>query len=303
MKTWRFFVTIVVNLIIITLISAYNTMFHLNDLWPDGLVWLLLASTVLSLFFKPKMWPALLSLTAVAALYFSRISPLALGVVVIGLAVAKLSQRQTGAYKAICHGFVIIWAVAFVLHLVPGFNNLLVLDKALTGTNSIPFTMYLNLDKPLIVFGLLLLVPSMLKQTTVISRPQLTILAVLFVALPFLAWSTGIVQPEASLPVWTWVFIINNLLFTCVAEEALFRGYIQQRLIQRFNPIVGIIVASILFGLAHFAGGILFIAIATLAGLLYGLTYYWTGRLAFAVVTHFAFNLVHLLFFTYPMAN
>ncbi|MGR5062883.1 CPBP family intramembrane glutamic endopeptidase [Photobacterium sp. DNB22_13_2] len=249
------------------------------------------------------MWPALLCLTAVAALFFSRISPLALGVVLIGHVVAKQSQRLTGAYKTICHGFVIIWAVALALHQVPGFSNLLVLDKAFSGSNSIPFTMYLNLDKPLIVFGLLLLVPSMLKQTTAITKPQLTILALLFVALPFVAWSTGVVKPEISLPTWTWVFIINNLLFTCVAEEALFRGYIQQRLIEQFNPTVGIIVTSLLFGLVHFAGGILFIALATLAGLLYGLTYFWTGRLAFAVVVHFAFNLVHLLFFTYPMAN
>ncbi|MGR5144850.1 CPBP family intramembrane glutamic endopeptidase [Photobacterium sp. DNB23_23_1] len=278
-------------------------MFHLNDLWPDGLVWLLLASTVLSLFLRPKIWPALLSLTAVAALYFSRISPLALGVVVIGLVVAKQSQRLTGAYKVICHGFVIFWAAALVLHLIPGFNNLLVLDKAFSGSNSTPFSMYLNLDKPQIVFGLILLVPSMLKHTTSITKPQFTIVALLFVALPFMAWSTGIVKPEISLPAWTWVFIINNLLFTCVAEEALFRGYIQQRMIERLTPFAGIIAASLLFGLVHFAGGILFIAIATLAGLLYGLTYYWTGRLAFAVVIHFAFNLVHLLFFTYPMAS
>ncbi|PSU36481.1 CPBP family intramembrane glutamic endopeptidase [Photobacterium lutimaris] len=278
-------------------------MFHLNDLWPDGLVWLLLASTVLSLFFKPKMWPTLLSLTAATALSFARISPLALSIVVLGLVVAKQSQRLTGMYKAICHGFVIIWAAALVLHLIPGFSNLLVLDKVFSGSNSIPFTMYLNLDKPLIVFGLFLLVPSMLKQATSIARPQLIVLALLFASLPLLAWSTGIVKPEISLPTWTWIFVINNLLFTCVAEEALFRGYIQQRLIERLTPIVGITVTSLLFGLAHFAGGIFFIAIATLAGLLYGLTYYWTGRLAFAVAIHFTFNLLHLLLFTYPMAN
>lgn len=293
-------------------------MFHLNDLWPDGLIWLLLAITVLSVFIRPKVWPHLLAATGLVAFVLERVSPMALVIIAIGLGIAKLSQRQTGIYKIACHSVVILWAATLVLHLVPGFDNLLVLDKAFTGSGSIPFTMYLNLDKPLIVFALLLLMPDMLKLTNPISsakktstQPQLTqlhltqkiLLAALFIALPFFAWGVGIVEPEFSLPPWLWVFVINNLIFTCVAEEALFRGYIQNGLSKRFNPYVGIFLASLLFGFAHFSGGGLFIAIAALAGLLYGLTYYWTGRLIYAVLIHFGFNLVHLLLFTYPMAN
>ncbi|MDV5167687.1 type II CAAX endopeptidase family protein [Photobacterium rosenbergii] len=255
----------------------------------------------------------MLATTGLVAFVLERISPIALVIIAIGLGIAKLGQRQTGIYKIACHSVVILWAGALVLHLVPGFDNLLVLDKALTGSGSIPFTLYLNLDKPLIVFALLLLMPDMLKRTSPISsaKTSLTqlpltqkfILAALFIALPLVAWGVGIVEPEFSLPTWLWVFVINNLVFTCVAEEALFRGYIQNGLTKRFNPFVGIFLASFLFGIAHFAGGGIFIAIAALAGLLYGLTYYWTGRLIFAVLIHFGFNLVHLLFFTYPMAN
>ncbi|WEM45608.1 type II CAAX endopeptidase family protein (plasmid) [Photobacterium sp. DA100] len=245
----------------------------------------------------------MLSITALTALYFSRISPLALTIVVLGLAVAKLSHRQKSGYNILCHIFVITWALFLALHLIPGFDNLLVVEKAVTGSGSIPFTMYLNLDKPLIVFGLLLLSPTMLKHDRSITRPQIVSLAVLFLALPLIAWGTGIVHPEKSVPDWIWLFILNNLIFTCVAEEALFRGYIQHSLARRFSPSVGISIASLLFGFAHFSGGVWFIAIATLAGLLYGFTYHWTGRLLYAVLIHFAFNLVHLLFFTYPLAN
>ncbi|MBY5946346.1 CPBP family intramembrane glutamic endopeptidase [Photobacterium rosenbergii] len=277
-------------------------MFYLNDLWPDGLIWLLFAMSVLSVFLRPQAWPILLSLTGLTAFFLERVSLTALAIILAGLLIAKLSQRQVGAGKILCHIMVIIWSVCFTIHLVSGFDNLLILDNALTGSNSIPFTMYLNLDKPLIIFGLLLLSPTMLSHTTASTRSQLAILGSLFVAVPLLAWATGIVEPELSMPDWIWVFIINNLLFTCVAEEALFRGYIQRGLCQRFSPTIGILTASILFGMAHFAGGILFILVATLAGILYGLTYYWSGKLAYAILIHFAFNLVHLMFFTYPMA-
>ena len=278
-------------------------MFHVNDLWPDGLVWLLLAGTVLSLFFMPRIWPVLLGTTGLVALFLDRISPIALVFTLFGLGIAKISQGQKGLYKRLCHILVVIWGVCLALHQIPGFDNLLVLEKTLTGSDSIPFTMYLNLDKPLIAFGLLLLAPAMLWQKTYANRQQLAIIFGLFLTLPFIAWGVGIVQPEFSLPNWIWVFVINNLIFTCVAEECLFRGYIQRGLCQRFSPTVGITVASLLFGMAHFAGGALFILVATLAGLLYGLTYFWTGKLAFAVLIHFAFNLVHLMFFTYPMSH
>lgn len=124
-----------------------------------------------------------------------------------------------------------------------------------------------------------------------------------FILLPLLAFLFSLVKPEFKLPEWWWVFAFNNLLFTCVAEEVLFRGYIQRQLGQYVPPLVAIAIASILFGLAHFSGGLLFVLVATLAGGLYGLTYLWTGKLSAAVLIHFAFNFVHFVFFTYPIAK
>ncbi|WP_087852964.1 CPBP family intramembrane glutamic endopeptidase [Photobacterium andalusiense] len=68
--------------------------------------------------------------------------------------------------------------------------------------------------------------------------------------------------------------------------------------IKKLAPPIAITIASVLFGLAHFSGDPLFIIIATLAGILYGLSYYWTRKITIAIVIHFAFNLV---FFTYPL--
>jgi uncharacterized protein len=64
-----------------------------------------------------------------------------------------------------------------------------------------------------------------------------------------------------------------------------------------FMAVLG---ASVLFGVVHLGGGIAFALLATLAGLGYGAVYYWTGRLHYAVLLHFAVNAVHLLAFAAP---
>ena len=61
------------------------------------------------------------------------------------------------------------------------------------------------------------------------------------------------------------------------------------------------LVSSILFGFAHFAGGLQYILLATIAGGFYALAYLRAGRfVASSVLTHFWVNLLHILLFTYP---
>jgi membrane protease YdiL (CAAX protease family) len=198
---------------------------------------------------------------------------------------------------------IIAWCVLLSLHLVPGFDNLKVLDEVVAGPQSAPFSMYLNLDKPLIFFALLFAYPLLLGDKSQFrwKCALVTLLPLLFL-LP-VAVFLGALKPEFSLPSWWWIFALNNLLLTCVAEEALFRGFIQQSLSRRFNWRLGLIIASILFGLAHFGGGMLLMIFAGLAGLGYGLIFHFTQRLWCAVLVHFIFNFTHLLFFTYPILS
>ncbi len=196
---------------------------------------------------------------------------------------------------------VIIWCVMLFVHLIPGFNNLQVLDKVTAGPLSAPFSMYLNLDKPLALFALFLAYPFLLgSEAKGRVKPALLVMIPLLSLLPIAAM-LGALKPEFSLPSWWWLFALNNLILTCAAEEALFRGFVQQSLSRRFDWRLGLVIASILFGLAHFAGGPLLIAFATLAGLGYGLVFHFTGRLWCAVLAHFLFNFCHLVFFTYPI--
>jgi membrane protease YdiL (CAAX protease family) len=105
-------------------------------------------------------------------------------------------------------------------------------------------------------------------------------------------------------PVWAWA----NLLFTCTAEEALFRGVIQRQLQgesaaldwRSGRSIVGLLIASILFGVAHYAAGMPAIVLATIAGLGYGWIFWRTNRIEASILSHFLVNTTHILCFTYP---
>ncbi|WP_084228199.1 CPBP family glutamic-type intramembrane protease [Pseudoalteromonas byunsanensis] len=64
-----------------------------------------------------------------------------------------------------------------------------------------------------------------------------------------------------------------------------------------------LIISSLLFGLAHFSSSVEYMLVASIAGFLYGAVYAFTGKLYWAVITHFLINFVHLALFTYPIVN
>lgn len=82
------------------------------------------------------------------------------------------------------------------------------------------------------------------------------------------------------------------VLFQCWAEEALFRGWLQPVLCDRWGVWSGLAVTTILFGLAHSVRTPSPIAIlnATLAGLMFGLLALRSGGLAAPIAAHFGYN-------------
>jgi membrane protease YdiL (CAAX protease family) len=96
-----------------------------------------------------------------------------------------------------------------------------------------------------------------------------------------------------------------NLFFTCVAEEALFRGFLQNQLTQllsqwTYGSTISLILTSILFGLVHFPGGWSYVFLATVAGLFYGYAYFKAQKIEASIWVHFLVNAIHFLAFTYP---
>ncbi|MFM5242749.1 CPBP family intramembrane glutamic endopeptidase [Aeromonas media] len=271
---------------------------------PDTLIWLALGLAVLlCLARQQRSGLILLGVALLTALWLERLSPVAALVSLAGLLLAWRTPRLPQPWRGVALTLVLLWAMALTLHLVPGFDNLKVLDRVQAGPASVPFTLYLNLDKPLIFFGLLLAWPALLGPGGAMRWRPLALLMLPLAALLITAWLLGALKPEVGLPHWWWLFAFNNLLFTCVAEEALFRGLIQQGMESRSKPWLGLLVASLLFGTAHLAGGPLLVLFAALAGVCYGLAFQLSGRLSVAILLHFLFNFAHLALFTYPLAS
>lgn len=85
---------------------------------------------------------------------------------------------------------------------------------------------------------------------------------------------------------------VSNNLLGCISiavlapilEEVLFRGAIQGYLMRKYNPVVGIALASIIFGLIHMNPIQIFYA--TCLGLVFGWIYYRTRSLMPVVIGH-----------------
>ncbi|WP_431262693.1 CPBP family intramembrane glutamic endopeptidase [Roseateles chitinivorans] len=107
----------------------------------------------------------------------------------------------------------------------------------------------------------------------------------------------GIGRPALRWPDNAGLYLAANLFLTCVAEEVAFRGVIQGLLARRLgtdlrtmNGWLPVLLAAVLFGLAHAAGGTGYVALAMLAGLGYGLAYTLSRRIEVAIGLHFTLN-------------
>jgi membrane protease YdiL (CAAX protease family) len=256
----------------------------------------------------PWTFLALLSLGYGMALAYGRLGWLA-GISVGLLLIAGFAVRQTklpfGRYLG--HGLFIFLALALAMHWLPGFHNGRVTDPQRFTDDAVRFSMYLNLDKPLIGFWLLLVCPWVVGRRSLrlllyATPVALTLSAVLALGgallLGVIAWAPK--WPDAA-----WLWLLNNLLLVTLVEEALFRGYIQGGLSRHLKNLrhgenLALILASLIFGLAHAGAGSHWVLLASLAGVGYGLAYRF-GGLAAALVTHFGLNVLHFGLFTYPM--
>lgn len=255
-------------------------------------VWLigLVASTVSGYHYGFIAWPGALALAVLGWAAHVAFKP-----------TAKSHQRTLGATLAA------LIAAGLMAHVLPGFANPRVIDAVTLSPAALPYSKYLNFDKGAAGLLLVALGGSGLTSLAQWRRPLATValsVPATAGALLALSWAMGYVTWEPGWPpillFWTW----TNLAFTCVAEEALFRGLVQRHLssllaAHRFGAGTALVVAALLFGLAHAAGGGRYIALSAVAGLGYGWAYQ-RGGLEASIATHFLVNLTHFMLFTYP---
>lgn len=275
----------------------------------------LLALAVLALWlpgggWRRHVWLGLFGVALLVALQTGVVAPVGL-VAISGFIVATwlFSRPQASRGQRVIAGLAVVGlAAVLMLHLAQGFNNLRVIDAVRFTPDALPFTLYLNFDKTLA--GLFILGWCHARLTgSGAWREMLAAMApragALISLIMVLSLAMGYVRFAPKLPTETPLWLGVNLLFTCMAEEALFRGFVQAQLQRAWQNVRGgawlaLGVAAVLFGLAHAAGGAAYVALATVAGLGYGWIYQRTRSIEASILAHFALNTVHFLAFTYP---
>jgi membrane protease YdiL (CAAX protease family) len=87
-----------------------------------------------------------------------------------------------------------------------------------------------------------------------------------------------------------------------IGEEMLFRGVLQYELVSRWGPVVGVGVASVVFGALH-AVTPLYAALAGIASVYFGALYLWTDNLAIPIVCHAFYDVCALMYAHYEVSR
>ncbi|MCH8618076.1 CPBP family intramembrane glutamic endopeptidase [Undibacterium sp. TS12] len=255
----------------------------------------------------PAVGMALIAMAAALAL--GLITPVAaLVLLVLGALLFASAKSSLKFYLRLACGVIaLILALALAMHKVAGFHNPLLLDQVRFSNDAQAFSLYANFDKGMVGFLLLTLFcqrAANLREFLADGKRIAFAAALTIVVLITLGLGLQFFRLDPKLPEATLLFLSVNLFLTCVAEEAFFRGFIQEALYRSSSkPLaayLALLISALLFGMAHLGGGPLYAGLATVAGLGYGYVYHLTRRIEWAILTHFGFNLCHFVFFTYP---
>jgi len=146
-----------------------------------------------------------------------------------------------------------------------------------------------------LAFGVVGKQPQGLDPPRALDLPKALALLLVYgaIALPAgLATGFLVVQPKLGLG----QALLTGLglaLIVALPEELFFRGILDTGLRRVFKPAwLSLLVSSVLFGLMHWNNRdelrwqLIYFALATVAGVFYGLAYRWTGRLFAAILVH-----------------
>ncbi|MCP4971404.1 MAG: CPBP family intramembrane metalloprotease [Arcobacter sp.] len=274
--------------------------------------YLFLAFSILSLFInkKYKTWIPLFLISLGFAYISNRVN--LNSIFIISFFAISIYIMQNKNYRSLIRyifGFlVLLVSILLFTHNIIGFENWKIIDNIILSDSSIPYSLYLNFDKAII--GLFIIALSI---KTICNKDEwfkmlktaipLTVLAM--ATIYSLAYIMNFVAIDIKFPNMIFIWIFANLFFVCVAEEALFRGFMQKNIQSKLSNFkygnsISLILVSFIFGLAHFPGGLNYIILSTIAGLFYGYVYQKTKNIEASILMHFIVNLGHIIFFSYP---
>lgn len=255
-----------------------------------------------------RVWQLSYAVLFVVGLLTSSITYIAM-LPMVTLAFLLNHYKKDQKYSSIAGIVALLIGLALGLHVVPGFNNYEYASDITLSASAASFDIWFNWDKSM--FGLFVL-GIVLHSSLVRNRQDLWAVTRVFLPMGLAGilaiYCVGMLMGYSAFD-WTpaAVFLpwaLKNIVFTVLAEEAFFRGVVQNQLTKNLNGQyaghLSVIIAGVLFGIAHFGGGIYYVLLSSLSGILYGYTYKATGRIEAPIMTHFLLNAGHFLMFTYP---
>lgn len=284
-----------------------------------SLTFILLAAAICAVWLPPVRvsrrmtlppWAGLFVAAACSGLAAGVLNPRSAAALLIfcGIAYLASTAKQPSVSRILLTAATAIVALALALHRLPGFNNPLLISALTLSAGAAPFSQYANFDKGAAGLVLLALLCRRADSAAVwrdlLKKTWPVALATAIAVLGAATW-VGYVKADFKLGQTTALFLATNLFFTVVAEEAFFRGLLQDRLAAslarfRYGPIAALICSALLFGAAHAAGGGVYVLLAAIAGLGYAYAYYATRRIEAPIIVHIVVNAVHFIGFTYP---
>lgn len=270
-----------------------------------------LSLAIISVWFKrtPRIFGACLAIASLLGLLANRLQWPALLFILLFAGLNHWAfKARPGLAKTLCVFMVIIGSILLWLHKIPGFSNWLLLKNIVISQDARPFDFFLNFDKPLtglfiLGFSNICLLKTRSEWFDLLKKtlPMAMLSIVLIIGIACLV---GYVRYDLKFNQLFMVFVLNNLLFVSIPEEALCRGLVQTSLSQifagyRYGWLLALLLASLFFGMLH-QGSALYIMLASFAGLCYGLIYHLTKHIEASILTHFLLNMIHFIGFSYP---
>lgn len=278
-----------------------------------SLSFLFLIFTMISFWMYKKVWiwvPILF--TACSLAYFAKILDLEILLPVFLLFFCYFSLKSDiGGFGRL---FICIITAAlslgFSLHLFPDIHNWFLASNVQLSSDAPSFNYYWNFDKPFIGLFVLAFHVKLIKnkQELIPVFWKTAFFAICFLVLFIGAClSFDLVRFDFKFPMILFPWLIGNLFFVVIPEECFFRGFLQEEIRKaiphKWAPIFAIFLVSLVFALFHifFLQNFTYIALAFVASFAYGYIFHLTKSIESAIFTHYFLNVVHFIFFTYPI--
>lgn len=197
----------------------------------------------------------------------------------------------------------LIASVLLAAHLLPGFAPWIIVEPQRISADAAPYLLRLSWDKLLVGVTLLAWWLGLPSRPNPRPRFVVPIFIVTLLAVPGLALLLGVVAWQPKWPAMLGAWLAINLAVAVLAEELLFRGLLQTRLVGWLGMWPGILLTALLFGAVHIPFSPTFAMVAAVAGLGYGMAMQASGRLSVAIALHGLVNLIHFTLLSYPLRS